>query len=252
MTWAADVDLEGVKTELERFVNDVVPKNGSGNGVITPRSHAACGRNRAIELTERVRPILEALYAEWRSENPESKNFEFKSERDASIRLLARIESREEVDALLGGADSSPRLAAGAMHELVWGAAAAQWSTGHRHEAVLAAAKAVNSMLQAKVGRRDVSEMKLVREAFSDGPPSAGKQRLRFLEVADEQTRESMRRGVMDFGSGCFQAIRNPIGHLPNEELELSEQAALERLAALSLFARWIDEAAVEREQMSP
>ncbi len=30
-----------------------------------------------------------------------------------------------------------------------------QWSTGHQHQAVLAAAKAVNSHLQTKLGRRD-------------------------------------------------------------------------------------------------
>jgi hypothetical protein len=47
----------------------------------------------------------------------------------------------------------------------------------------------------------------------------------------------------MSFGSGCFQAIRNPLGHLLNEEVELSEQEALERLAALSLLARWIERA---------
>ena len=188
MTWAAEVDLDGVKMELQRFIDEAVPKNGSGNGFITAQSFATCGRNRAIELTERVRPVLDALYAEWRSENPGNENFEFQSERDASLRLMARIESRKEVETLLGGADSSPRLAAGAMHDLVWGAASAQWSTGHRHEEVLAAAKAVNSMLQAKIGRRDVSEMKLVREDFSDNEPSAGKPRLRFLGVVDEQT----------------------------------------------------------------
>jgi hypothetical protein len=32
---------------------------------------------------------------------------------------------------------------------------AAQWSTGHRHEAVLGAAKAINSHLQAKLSRRE-------------------------------------------------------------------------------------------------
>lgn len=131
------------------------------------------------------------------------------------------------------------------MHEVVWGAASTQWSTGHRHEAVLAAAKAVNSRLQEKLNRRDVSEAKLVREAFSEKAES-GKPRLRFAHIDDEQTRESMRQGVMSFGDGCFQAIRNPVGHLPNDEHELEEQPALERLAALSLLLRWIDEAELE------
>jgi hypothetical protein len=246
VSWGTNVDIEGVKAELDRFVAEVVPKNGSGNGYITTQSYATCGRPRAIELSERVRPILDVLYSEWRTENPEDDTFEFSPERDASMRLLSRIASRAEVDALLGGMDASPRLAASAMHPLVWGAASAQWSTGHRHEAVLAGAKAVNSLMQTKVGRRDVSEAKLVREALSDRPPEAGRTRLRFRNIADEQTQESMRRGVMEFGAGCFQAIRNPIGHLPNAELELGEQEALERLAALSLLARWVDDADLE------
>ena len=50
----------------------------------------------------------------------------------------------------------------------------------------------------------------------------------------------------MQFGAGCFQAIRNPAGHLPKDEHQLSEQEALEQLASPSLFARWIERAAVE------
>jgi hypothetical protein len=103
-------------------------------------------------------------------------------------------------------------------------------------------------MLQAKVGRRDVSEVKLVREAFSDKSPSLGRSRLRFPSVVDEQTRESLRQGVMDYGAGCFAAICNPVGHLPNDEFELTEQDALERLAALSLLARWVDQSEIDEQ----
>ena len=142
--------------------------------------------------------------------------------------------------------DAAPRLSAGQMHELVWRAASAQWSTGHPHEAVLAAAKAASSRLQEKLGRRDLSDVKLVQEASSEKSPEPGRPRLRFAEIADEQTRESMRQGVMSFGIGCFRAVRNPVGHLPNEQHELGSQAALERLAALSLLVAWIDEASLE------
>jgi uncharacterized protein (TIGR02391 family) len=242
------VDLGRVKAELEGFVSEAAPKNGSGNGFITTMSYAVCGRHRAIELAERVRPILNALYPEWRAENPLDESFEFSPEHDAAMRLLARISSYEEIEEMLGDHSSGPRMSASGLHNLVWQAARTQWSTGHRHEAVLAAAKAVNSMLQTRVGRRDVSEMKLVREAFTEKAPTPGKPRLRFPAIADEQTRESMRQGVMEFGAGCFQAIRNPVGHLPNEDLELSDQEGLERLAALSLLARWIDQAELEGE----
>ena len=77
---------------------------------------------------------------------------------------------------------------------------------------MLATAKAVNSHLQAKLGRQDVSEGDLVKQALSREEPQVGKPRLRFLDIRDEQTRESVRQGVMNFGSGCFGAIRNPVG----------------------------------------
>jgi len=241
------VDLDVVSGELVKYVSETSPKNQSGSGpggvFITASNAPACGRARAIELTERVRPILDALYPEWREENDTSSYFEFQSQRDACQKLLARIKSHQDIASLLSGIDAAPQLSAGVMHDLVWQAASAQWSTGHLHEAVLAASKAVNSMEQTKVDRRDLSDVKLVQEAFSKNDPEPDRPRLRFPNIDDEQTRESMRQGVMSFGAGCFQAIRNPVGHLPNEQHELSEQQALERLAALSLFARWIDEA---------
>jgi len=47
----------------------------------------------------------------------------------------------------------------------------------------------------------------------------------------------------MEFGAGCFEAIRNPAAH--EHGLALSERVALEQLAAFSLLARWIDECEV-------
>jgi uncharacterized protein (TIGR02391 family) len=242
------VDSDWVRQQLQSFISDTRPINQSGGGLITLSTAPACGRPKAIELVETIRPILHRLYPEWRSENETSTYDEFRAERDAAQRLLSRLANAAEVEQRLGGPDESPRTSAALMHPLIWKAAQAQWSTGHRHEAVLAAAKAVNSHLQTKLGRRDISEVDLVRQAFSDKQPEPAKPRLRFVGVADEQTRASIRQGVMDFGAGCFAAIRNPVGHLPNEEVELTEQTALERLAALSLLARWIDEASVVRD----
>lgn len=243
MTSLEGVDVAGVTAELDQFVVRARPKNGSGDGFITSTSYAECGRPEAIRLVERVRPILDRLYPEWRDENPARKTFEFSPEHDAAQRLIERLKSRAEIEGLLGEANPAPQLNADLLHPLVWRAASAQWSTGHLQEAVLAGSKAVNSLLQSKLGRRDVSEVKLVREAFTDKDPRAGAPRLRFDAIDDEQTRDSMREGVMSFGVGCFQAIRNPVGHLPNDEHELSEQQALERLAAWSLLAGWVEQA---------
>jgi len=239
------VDVDWVVAQLHAFVEETRAVGLSNSTVLTARTKPACGRPRAIELAEMVRPILDRLYPEWRSENPESKNDEFKPERDAAQRLLARLANRSEVESRLGGSDSSPAVRTSEMHPLIWGAAQTQWVTGHRHEAVLAASKAVNSHLQNKVGRRDVSETDLVRQSLSEKDPEPGKPRLRFLSIEDAQTRESMRQGVMSFGAGCFGAIRNPVGHLPNTEVDLPEHVAVEQLAALSLLARWLDAADV-------
>lgn len=48
----------------------------------------------------------------------------------------------------------------------------------------------------------------------------------------------------MEFGAGCFTGIRNPAVH--DNGLKLTEQVALEQLAAFSVLARWIDECTVE------
>jgi len=234
------VNREPIIAELESFVRQTEPVRGA-DMYAEPR----CGFEGAKALEERVRPILDSLYPEWRAENPDSSYEASAAERSACTRLVSRLRTSDEIAGLLQGVDSAPQLAASAFHEIIWRAAAAQWEMDHRHDAVLAAAKAVNSLLQNKLGRRDVSEVKLVQEAFSEKEPTLGRPRLRFESIADDQTRASMREGAMSFGVGCFKAIRHPVGHRPDDEIEMSEQAALERLAALSLLARWIDDATV-------
>lgn len=239
------MQLEGVDTawavnRLMQFVTDTRTTE-TDHGF-----YVACGRDSAVAWLGVIHPILDRLYPTWRTEHADMSYGEFHNERDAAQMLIGRIESHAEVAKRLGGADASPQIAASGLHPLIWKAASAQWSTGHRHEAVLAAAKAVNSLLQQKVSRRDLSEADLVKQAFSKDAPEQGKSRLRFPGAGNTQMAESMRRGVMEFGGGCFAAIRNPVGHIPNDELELDDQLALERLAALSLLARWVDDAVVD------
>jgi uncharacterized protein (TIGR02391 family) len=240
------VEIDWVREKLTQFVNETRAVSQSSRDDYTPRTEPACGRDIALSLAEVIRPIFERLYPEWWAQNAHDAYDEFRTERDAAKKLLARLETYAETQEKLGGGDASPRITAASLHPLIWRAAEAQWSTGHRHEAVLAAAKVLNSMLQTKLGRRDTSEGSLVRQAFTANAPEPGKPRLRFPHMEDEQTRSSMQQGVMEFGAGCFAAIRNPVGHRPNDELELDDQTALERLAALSLLARWIDEAQLD------
>ncbi len=150
------IDTERAIHELDVFLGQTMP-------VATPAmvKPPACGDTLATELTERVRPLLDRLYPGWSEECPSNKFEPFSGPRQACMRLRARIESHAEIEEMLAGHDASPQLSAVSLHGNVWTAASAQWRTGHRHEAVLAAAKAVNSMLQAKLGRRDVSEVNL-------------------------------------------------------------------------------------------
>ncbi|MGW6728705.1 TIGR02391 family protein [Nocardia sp. NPDC055029] len=235
------VDVEWVRSQLVNFLGETeaVYENVS-NGMVM-----RCGRGKFVELMEVVGAILERLYPDWVQQNrcDDAEDEPERAVRDAVRRLIVRLDYQNELIERLGGTDTSPQIRATSLHPLVWKAASAQWSTGHRHEAVLAAAKAVNSLLQKKTGRRDVSETDLVKQSFSEQDPEQDKPRLRYTSISDGKTARSMRLGVMDFGAGCFGAIRNPIGHLPNDEVELDEQAALERLCAMSLFARWIEEA---------
>lgn len=101
-----------------------------------------------------------------------------------------------------------------------------------------AAAKRLNAHMQSKVGRRDVSESTLFQQGFSDDPPQPGRPRLRLPADDDGTSARSLRRGVRSFAEGCYAALRNPSAH---DGLELSETEALERLAALSVVARWVD-----------
>jgi hypothetical protein len=138
----------------------------------------------------------------------------------------------------------SPDLVADQLHPWVWEAAMPLWAAGSRQEAVQAAARSVNARLQQKLGRRNLGEASLCREAFTLDVPIEAKPRLRFPGDRDSITWRSRQLGVKDFGAGCFQAIRNPAAH--EHSLDISEQVALEQLTAFSLLARWIEECSVD------
>jgi Protein of unknown function (Hypoth_ymh) len=104
----------------------------------------------------------------------------------------------------------------------------------------------VNARMQQKRGHHDKSDAGLCREFFSLDKPAPGRPRLRFGGYTrTDMTWRSRQQGAMEFGAGCFEGIRNPAAH--EHGLVLSEQVALEQLAAFSLLARWIDECEVEK-----
>ncbi len=118
------------------------------------------------------------------------------------------------------------------------------WQSGHYRSAVEDAAKKVNAETQNRLERRDVSETRLFQEAFSLDPPKAGRPRLRRMESDGSDTYKSVQRGAMALAEGIYLGIRNPFNH--KHPAAIGEHVALEYLAALSVLARWVDEAAVE------
>jgi hypothetical protein len=92
----------------------------------------------------------------------------------------------------------------------------------------------------AKKAGSSLSERKLVQEVFSPDLPSASQVRLHFPGDRASDTWKSRQQGLHLIAQGAFAGIRNVAAHVHDE---WPEQVALERLAVLSVVARWTDEA---------
>ena len=109
--------------------------------------------------------------------------------------------------------------------------------------AVREAARDVEIMLRSKLGSLTGTLAQLA-DAFSTDPPREGGARLRFDSAPiDTDHGKNLHLGALHFAKGCALRVRNVHQH---HEAEVSPSIALEQLAALSLLARWIDEARLE------
>jgi hypothetical protein len=189
-----------------------------------------------------VEQILDRVLPGWRTADwPKGARQPYWREREAALRSIAQLEAEQELIENLGS--GAPQLDAATLHPWVWGSVQGLWSSGHFREAVGVAGKAINAQAQAKLGRRDLSEAKLLGDAFSTKPPESGHPRLRLGVDDGSDTFRSRHEGAASFARGVYSAIRNPIAHEIDQELE--ENEALEQLAAFSILARWIDQAEV-------
>jgi uncharacterized protein (TIGR02391 family) len=150
---------------------------------------------------------------------------------DQALGRLEALQARADAEAPLQADTES-------MHPLVWGAARGLWHNHHYREAVAAAAGAVVEQAKSLTGRNDIPETALWQETFSDKAPLPEKPRLRWPGDPKDQTVKSMNEGLRHYSSGVQLTIRNPAVH---EQTELTAEEATERLAALSLLARWIE-----------
>lgn len=188
-----------------------------------------------------VERILGRVLPAWRTTVPSDRYVTWAQHREAAIRARTELRRGEELRANLG--EDAPDLSAAELHPWVWSGARSLWQSGHFREAVAGAITKLNAETQNKVGRRDVGETNLFEQAFSPAAPKPGQMRLRRMEDDGSNTYKSVQRGAMAFAEGIFAGIRNPLAHEAGDEL--TEQEALEYLAALSVLARWVDSASV-------
>ncbi|MGX1913655.1 TIGR02391 family protein [Streptomyces phaeochromogenes] len=202
---------------------------------VNPADDVQAAAQIAEQLLDRVLPS-------WRTADWEENRKPMWRHREAANRAIGLLEAEQELQENLGS--GAPQLDADTLHPWVWGSIAGLWSSGHFREAIGAAARAVNAQSQAKLGRRDASEAKLLGDAFSTNSPVPGHPRLRLSTDDGGDTFKNRHDGAGNFARGVYAAIRNPIAHEEGDELE--ENEALEQLAAFSILARWVDAATVE------
>ncbi|MGC0249823.1 TIGR02391 family protein [Pseudactinotalea sp. Z1748] len=204
------------------------------------RTEAA--EDEVVKRAQIVEQILDRVVPSWRSEIKKKDRQKWSVHYEASVRAREALLRADEVRQNLG--EDAPELSAAELHAWIWSGARSLWKSGHYREAVEGAIKKLNAETQNKVGRRDASEANLFKQAFSMDAPRVDKSRLRRMEDDGSDTYKSVQRGAMTLAEGVFAGIRNPLSHEADQEL--SEQEALEYLAALSVLARWVDLATVE------
>lgn len=144
-----------------------------------------------------------------------------------------------------------PRFAPSQLHPLIWGAAAAHWTTHQYRVAVREAAEALTVDWKTKLGRTDVDDTVFWQQSLSVGEASAERPKLVWPGDPADKTTKSMRGGLeplakalTNLATGLNLTVRNVTTHTRHE---LSEQHALERLAAYSYLARLLDDCEIDR-----
>jgi hypothetical protein len=163
-------------------------------------------------------------------------------------RLTTMISEAEEA------AESAiPGFAPSELHEVIWTAAAAHWTTHQYRVAVREASEALTVHWKERLGRNDVTDTSFWQQILSGGDPEPGKPKLAWPGPAEDQTAKSMRGGLAplagalnNLATGLNLTVRNVATHTRDE---LTEQEGMERLAAYSYFARLLDQCEVRRAE---
>ena len=209
-------------------------------------THQRSADSEVAELAHVAEQILDRVLPDWRNADDRPSEVRHKARwnhlRDWAGRGIAALRRERELREKLG--DDAPNISAGQLHPWVWSGARSLWQSGHYRSAAEDAAKKVNAETQNKVRRRDVSETDLFKQAFSLDTAAPGKSRLRRRKPDGSETYKSVQRGAWAMAESVYAGIRNPFNH--EDPKDIDEQIGLEYLAALSVLARWVDDAEVE------
>lgn len=160
-------------------------------------------------------------------------------------RLAVRIAEAQEDRSDL------PAFSPAFMHRTVWAGAAPSWLAHQYRVAVREGTEALTAHWKHQLGRHDVDGTAFWQQALSSEPAQPGKPRLRWPGDQEDRTARSIRggleplaRSLSGLATGLTQTVRNPATHSRDE---LTEQEAMESLAALSLLGRLLDQCEIER-----
>lgn len=152
--------------------------------------------------------------------------------------MVADAESRTDADL--------PAFAPAQFHPVVWAGASAHWTTHQYRVAVREAAEGLTVHWKERLSRSDVDDTVFWQQTLSPGASEPGKPKLVWPGSTDDKTVKSMRGGLEPLAkalnalaTGLNLTVRNVTTHTRSE---LSEQEAMERLAAYSYLARLLDQ----------
>lgn len=151
---------------------------------------------------------------------------------DAAEQMLGRLEAM----AWKAEAELPPTTGVEAMHPTVWGAAKKLWLDGHFRLAVQAAAENLTKHIRGRTGLYSLDATNLYEKVYA----AKGNHLLQWPGDPADRTVGSMQNGLSKYAPGVNMTIRNTATH--DTGTAMTAQDALERLAALSLLARWVDE----------
>lgn len=188
------MNVDWALNELDKFITMTVMTNASNSSdgavFITSRNNTAASDADVTKQAQVAETSLDRVIPGWRTDIENSKNNRWTRHREAAIRAREGLVRAEEVRQNLG--ENAPDVSAADLHPWIWSGAKSLWQSGHYREAVEGAIKKLNAETQNKVGRRDISETDLFKQAFSLDEPKAGKSRLRRMEDDGSDTYKSV------------------------------------------------------------